>query len=205
MLSEEVRLRRLHTLWLHSHDILEQAKLQGWRVDLWLLRIKGRGRSDYKGATGGSLLWSRSNGTVPSGLCWWLYNSVYLPKFTEQYTKKKKKVDFAICKLNDLKVKKYISQSQCNFWRRNSWTVFLKDLQYLLPPFCSMTDEPRWYPNNLLLVFVALLLFLICRQTFHRILSVYLIVQCATSNNEKVKWTQVGMILGLPRPCMVFM
>lgn len=46
------------------------------------------------------------------------------------------------------------------------------DLHYLPLPGCSTTMEPSLYPNNLLLVFVVLLLFLIFRQTFYRILSV---------------------------------
>lgn len=43
MLSEKLRLKRQHALWLHSHDILKKAQVQGQREHQWSLRITDGG------------------------------------------------------------------------------------------------------------------------------------------------------------------
>lgn len=76
-------------------------------MDLWLLRIKGRGSLTTKELqeevcfeAGVMELFHRD--------CVGGYTTLYICQNSQNSTPKKK-VDFAVCKLNDLKVKKYIS------------------------------------------------------------------------------------------------
>lgn len=114
MLSEGVRFKRLHTLWLHSHDVLEKANYRDREREISGSQgLKMRGGSDYKRITWGNFLWSWSNGIV---LCLDCSGYITLCICQNSQNITPKRVSCAVCESNDLRHEKtYFSKSNAIF------------------------------------------------------------------------------------------
>ena len=90
MLNKKSNLKRLHTVWLHLHNILEMTKSQKWKIDQWMPGVKGteverKGSGcGYKRATWGIQVVMEMSCifTAPAATFWLWYYTIGLQDVT---------------------------------------------------------------------------------------------------------------------------